>query len=36
MEPGYHWVVYATVHSGKVTEEGALSAVHFRKVGTTY
>ena len=36
MEAGDHWVVYATVDSGKVTEEGALSTVHHRKVGTTY
>ncbi len=36
MEAGDHWVVYARVDSGKVTAEGALSAVHHRKVGTTY
>lgn len=36
LEAGDHWVVYATVEAGKVTEEGALSAVHHRKIGTTY
>lgn len=36
MEAGDHWIVYATVDDGKVTEEGALSAVHHRKIGTTY
>lgn len=36
LEAGDHWVVYATVDSGQVTEEGALSAVHHRKIGTTY
>lgn len=36
MEAGDHWLVYATVDNGKVLDEGVDSAVHFRKVGTTY
>ncbi|CAL8463910.1 g3445 [Coccomyxa elongata] len=36
LEAGDHWVVYATVDAGQVTDEGALSAVHHRKIGTTY
>jgi flavin reductase (DIM6/NTAB) family NADH-FMN oxidoreductase RutF len=36
MEAGDHWIVYATVEEGEVLDEGAQSAVHFRKVGTTY
>ena len=36
MEAGDHWVLYATVGGGKVLDEGAQSAVHFRKVGTSY
>lgn len=36
MEAGDHWVVYATVSDGKVLDDGAQSAVHFRKVGTYY
>ena len=36
MEAGDHWLLYATVEEGKVLDEGAQSAVHFRKVGTNY
>jgi flavin reductase (DIM6/NTAB) family NADH-FMN oxidoreductase RutF len=36
MDAGDHWIVYATVDDGKVTDESALGAVHHRKVGTTY
>lgn len=36
MEAGDHWVVYATVEDGKVLDENVQSAVHFRKVGTSY
>ena len=36
MEAGDHWLVYASVEGGKVLDEAADSAVHFRKVGTTY
>ena len=36
MEAGDHWLVYATVQGGKVVDERAQSAVHFRKSGTSY
>jgi len=36
MEAGDHWILYATVNGGKVLDESAQSAVHFRKVGTNY
>lgn len=36
MDAGDHYIVYATVDSGKVLEESAVSAVHHRKVGTSY
>ena len=36
LEAGDHWIVYATVDTGKVLEETAPSAVHHRKIGTTY
>jgi len=36
METGDHWVLYATVNSGKVLDENALTALHHRKVGTSY
>ncbi|KAK9827610.1 hypothetical protein WJX81_005946 [Elliptochloris bilobata] len=36
LEAGDHWIVYAKVNAGRIMEEGALSAVHHRKVGTTY
>lgn len=36
MEAGDHWVVYCRVDGGQVVDEGAVSAVHQRKTGTTY
>lgn len=36
LEAGDHWIVYATVDSGKVLAETAQSSVHHRKIGTTY
>eukprot|EP00898_Chlorokybus_atmophyticus_P006258 jgi/Chlat1/6633/Chrsp482S06111 len=36
METGDHWVIYATVDSGKLLDEKALTAVHYRKSGSTY
>lgn len=36
MEAGDHWIVYATVDSGDVLDKDNNSAVHHRKVGTTY
>ncbi len=36
MECGDHWVVYATVESGKVLQPEAKTAVHHRKVGIHY
>lgn len=36
MEAGDHWLVYASVEGGKVLDDNANSAIHFRKVGTTY
>lgn len=36
MEAGDHWVVYGTVVNGRVLQEGALTAVHHRKVGNHY
>eukprot|EP00951_Prasinocladus_malaysianus_P012596 scaffold93998_cov22-Prasinocladus_malaysianus.AAC.1 len=36
METGDHWIVYATVDSGKVLDDNAITAVQHRKVGTSY
>lgn len=36
LEAGDHWIVYATVDGGKVLTETASSAVHHRKIGTSY
>ena len=36
LEAGDHWIVYATVDSGKVLSETAPSSVHHRKIGTSY
>lgn len=36
LEAGDHWIVYATVDDGKVLSETAPSAVHHRKIGTSY
>jgi flavorubredoxin/flavin reductase (DIM6/NTAB) family NADH-FMN oxidoreductase RutF len=36
MECGDHWVVYATVNTGKVLQPDGKTAVHHRKTGTHY
>jgi flavorubredoxin/flavin reductase (DIM6/NTAB) family NADH-FMN oxidoreductase RutF len=36
MECGDHWVVYAIVDNGKLLNETAKTAVHFRKTGSRY
>jgi len=36
MELSDHWIVYATVDSGRVSKADALTAVHHRKVGNYY
>ena len=36
LEAGDHWIVYATVDGGKVLAETDPTAVHHRKIGTTY
>ncbi|KAL4448068.1 hypothetical protein ABPG75_005287 [Micractinium tetrahymenae] len=36
MEAGDHYLVYATVDSGKVLQDNAQSVVHYRKIGTSY
>lgn len=36
METGDHWVVYASVQDGKLLDPKSLSAVHHRKVGSSY
>ncbi len=36
MELSDHWLVYATVDSGRVSKADALTAVHHRKVGNYY
>jgi flavin reductase (DIM6/NTAB) family NADH-FMN oxidoreductase RutF len=36
MEAGDHYVVYATVLDGAVTDEAAQTAVHHRKVANHY
>jgi flavorubredoxin/flavin reductase (DIM6/NTAB) family NADH-FMN oxidoreductase RutF len=36
MELSDHWIVYATVQSGRVSNPDALPAVHHRKVGNHY
>ena len=36
MEAGDHWLVYATVNSGKVLSPKARTAVHHRKSGASY
>ena len=36
MEAGDHWVIYATVEGGAPLDDSAQSAVHFRRVGTSY
>lgn len=36
LESGDHWLVYATVESGKVLNQDGVTAVHHRKSGTHY
>ncbi len=36
MDCGDHWVIYSTVHTGRVADLNALTAVHHRKVGNHY
>jgi flavorubredoxin/flavin reductase (DIM6/NTAB) family NADH-FMN oxidoreductase RutF len=36
MEVGDHWLVYATVNDGKVLNQDAVTAVHYRKSGNHY
>ena len=36
MEAGDHYIVYAQIDFGKVVDSQAVSAVHHRKVGTSY
>jgi flavorubredoxin/flavin reductase (DIM6/NTAB) family NADH-FMN oxidoreductase RutF len=36
MECSDHWIVYSTVHAGRVSKPEALTAVHHRKVGNYY
>jgi flavorubredoxin/flavin reductase (DIM6/NTAB) family NADH-FMN oxidoreductase RutF len=36
MELSDHWLVYCTVHAGRVSKEEALTAVHHRKIGNYY
>ena len=36
MDCGDHWVIYSTVHTGRVAEVNALTAVHHRKIGNHY
>lgn len=36
IESGDHWIVYSTVHTGRVSKADGLTAVHHRKVGNHY
>jgi flavorubredoxin/flavin reductase (DIM6/NTAB) family NADH-FMN oxidoreductase RutF len=36
MEVSDHWIVYCTVHDGKVSDPDGMTAVHHRKVGNYY
>ncbi len=36
MEVSDHWIVYCTVHDGKVSDPDGQTAIHHRKVGTYY
>ena len=36
MDCGDHWVIYSTIHTGRVAEVNALTAVHHRKIGNHY
>ena len=36
MECSDHWLIYSTVHTGRISKPDALTAIHHRKVGTHY
>ncbi|MCJ8279573.1 MAG: diflavin flavoprotein, partial [Rivularia sp. ALOHA_DT_140] len=36
MDCGDHWVIYSTIHTGRVSQVNALTAVHHRKIGNHY
>ena len=36
MDCGDHWVIYSTIHTGRVAQVNALTAVHHRKMGNHY
>ncbi len=36
IESGDHWIIYSTVHTGRVAKADGLTAVHHRKVGNHY
>jgi flavorubredoxin/flavin reductase (DIM6/NTAB) family NADH-FMN oxidoreductase RutF len=36
LEGGDHWLIYGTVHTGRVSKRDGLTAVHHRKVGNHY
>lgn len=36
MDCGDHWIVYSTVHNGRVAQVNALTAPHHRKIGNHY
>ncbi|QIR38776.1 MBL fold metallo-hydrolase [Tolypothrix sp. PCC 7910] len=36
MDCGDHWIIYSTVHTGRVAKVNALTAVHHRKIGNHY
>lgn len=36
LEAGDHYILYATVDNGKLLDEGATTAVHFRRSGSNY
>jgi flavin reductase (DIM6/NTAB) family NADH-FMN oxidoreductase RutF len=36
IESGDHWMIYSTVHTGRVSKADGLTTVHHRKVGNHY
>jgi flavin reductase (DIM6/NTAB) family NADH-FMN oxidoreductase RutF len=36
MECGDHWVIYATIDSGKLLDANSRTAIHHRKTGSRY
>jgi flavorubredoxin/flavin reductase (DIM6/NTAB) family NADH-FMN oxidoreductase RutF len=36
MECGDHWLIYATIESGKVLQPNSLTAIHYRKTASNY